>query len=93
MVLQLRRDGNKIRTHIFPTLELIVHYTSGHVFTLRGRGTVFVPSAISHDIPTVSREFLEIITGSVYSFLGCDHFQLRETGIFRTVSRLPLIET
>lgn len=43
MVSELGRDENKTRTHAFPTLELIIPYTSGDVFTLR-IGTLFMPS-------------------------------------------------
>lgn len=40
---------------------------------------------LSHYIPAVSKEFLGITPGSVYSFLRSDHFQLRRTGLFRTL--------
>lgn len=42
---KLGRDGNKTRTHAFPTPELIIDYTPGDVFTLRRRGTFFISSA------------------------------------------------
>lgn len=55
MVSELRGDGIKIRTHFFPILELIIHYTSNDLSSYCEEE--ILSSLLPNDIPTVSKDF------------------------------------